>query len=119
MTLAYQISTVLSVLLFLYYGTACLFADAMKTDFERFGLSRLRLLTGALEVLGAIGLVVGQFAPVLIVASAAGLTALMALGVMTRVRVRDPWWEALPAAILMCVNGFIAWHALSIVMAAV
>ncbi len=115
MTLAYRISTILSVVLFLYYGTACLFADAMKADFERFGLSRLRLLTGALEVLGAIGLLVGHFAPVLAVASAAGLAVLMALGVMTRVRVRDPWWEALPAAILMLVNGFIAWHALGIV----
>ena len=114
MTLAYRFSTALSILLFLYYGTACLFADAMKADFERFGLRRLRLMTGALEVLGALGLLVGQVVPELVVASAGGLTLLMALGVMTRLRVRDPWWEALPAGLLMVVNAFIAWHALGL-----
>lgn len=72
-------------MLFPNYGTVCLFADAMKADFERFGLSRLRLPTLALEVLGAIGLVVGQFAPVLVVASAAGPTVLMAFGIVTAV----------------------------------
>ena len=56
MTLLYQAATAFSVVVFLFYGTACLFSDGMKADFERFGLSRVRLLIGVLEVLGAVGL---------------------------------------------------------------
>lgn len=114
MTLAYQIATALSVLVFLGYGGAVLFAKGMKEEFERFGLSQLRLLTGALEVLGALGLVVGQFYPPLVIVSAGGLSLLMALGTLTRLRVRDPLIETLPAVALMVMNTFIAWYAIGI-----
>lgn len=113
MTLAYQISTGVSVVLFLFYGLACLFAEAMKADFERWGLGRLRLLTGTLEVLGALGLVVGQFVPVLVIVSAGGLALMMALGLATRVRFGDAWWESVPAAVLLVVNAFIVWQAIA------
>ena len=59
MALAFQIATGLSVLLFLYYGVDCLFSDGMVVEFERYGLSRFRRLTGSVEVLGAVGLAVG------------------------------------------------------------
>ncbi len=112
MTLAYEVATALSVLVFLFYGVAVLFAKGMKAEFERFGLSRLRLLTGALEVLGALGLVAGQFIPQLVIPAAGGLTLLMALGTLTRIRVRDSLLETLPAVILMVVNAYLAWYAL-------
>ena len=70
MTLLYQAATAFSVVVFLFYGTACLFSDGMKADFERFGLSRVRLLIGVLEVLGAVGLVAGQFINGLAIVSA-------------------------------------------------
>jgi hypothetical protein len=38
----------------------------------------------------------------------------MLLGVITRVRLRDPWQETLPAGVLLVVNAFIAWHALGL-----
>jgi DoxX-like family len=114
MTLAYWISTALSVVVFLLYGLACLFADGMKAEFERFGLSRLRLLTGALEVLGALGLVAGQFLHQLVILSAGGLTLLMLLGVFTRVRLRDSLLQTLPAGLLMVMNAYITWHALGV-----
>lgn len=112
MTLAYQIATALSVLVFLVYGAAVLFAEGMKDEFERFGLSQLRLLTGVLELLGALGLVAGQFIPGLVVLSAGGLTLLMVLGTLTRIRVRDSLLETLPAVILGVVNAYIVWYAL-------
>lgn len=112
MTLVYQASTALSVIVFLFYGTSCLFADGMKAEFERFGLGKLRLLTGTLEVLGALGLVAGLFINALAIFSAAGLALLMVLGLITRIRLRDPVLEMLPAGVLMVVNGFIAWQAL-------
>lgn len=55
---AYHLANVISIGLFLFYGVLCLFADGMVDEFERYGLSRFRRLTGALEVLGATGLVI-------------------------------------------------------------
>ncbi len=110
MTLAYHVSTVLSICLFLWYGIACLVADGMTAEFSRFGLSRYRTLTGTLEVLGAIGLAVGYVQPMIGVLSAVGLALLMLLGVATRIRVRDSLLESAPATLLLFVNVFIAWY---------
>lgn len=49
----------MSSLLFLFYGIASGF-ESMRRDFERFGLGRLRTLVGTLDVLGALGPIVGQ-----------------------------------------------------------
>ena len=73
MTRAYYASILVSSTLFLFYGIACLSFEGMKRDFERFGLSRFRTLTGTLEVLGALGLIVGQFWPTLVPLRAGGL----------------------------------------------
>ena len=118
MTALYHISTILSLGLFLYYGFACLFANGMVEEFKRFGLSRFRRLTGSLELLGAIGLLVGYAIPVFALLSAAGLTVLMMLGVATRIRARDSALETAPAAILMLVNAFIGWYAWSTLLSA-
>jgi hypothetical protein len=77
----------------------------MKTEFQRYGLSEFRKLTGTLELLGGTGLLVGQYyySP-LITLSASGLALLMFLGVIVRIRTRDPLIEILPALILMVVN---------------
>jgi DoxX-like family len=102
------ILTILSGLLFLWYGSSSLFADGMVDDFARFGLSRYRRLTGGLELLGAIGLLASLVVRPLVVVSAGGLALLMLLGVITRVRVRDPWLSVAPALLLMLLNGWLA-----------
>ncbi len=107
MTLAVRVSFVLSVALFLYYGVSCLFMDAMVDEFARYNLRQYRRLVGLLEVLGALGLLAGVFIPVLTVPAAGGLALLMLLGVITRLRVRDPWFEAVPAALLLAINLFL------------
>lgn len=114
MTQFYLASILVSSTLFLFYGIACLAMDGMKRDFERFGLSRLRILTGTLEVLGAAGLIVGQFWPPLVPLSAGGLALMMLVGVTTRIRVLDSLAQTLPALVLTCVNLFIAWYALGL-----
>lgn len=113
MTRAYAAAVWFSATAFLFYGVACLALDGMKRDFERFGMSRLRVLTGTLEVLGAVGLIVGYWwwAP-LAGASAAGLAVMMAVGIATRLRVLDSLAQTLPALVLMVMNGFVAWIAL-------
>jgi len=103
----YYAATLGSAILFLGYGIVCLTANGMAAEFERFGLARYRMLTGALEVLGAVGLVVGLWIPPILVLSAGGLTLLMILGVATRIRVGDSVAEMLPAGILGLVNLFI------------
>ena len=113
MVLPYHVANAVSGALFLYYGLACLFANGMVDEFARYGLSRFRRATGALEVLGAVGLAAGYLFPLLSVLSAGGLAVLMALGLAVRVKVRDPVVEMLPAVFLLLVNSFIAIQALA------
>jgi uncharacterized membrane protein YphA (DoxX/SURF4 family) len=107
MALALTASVLVSAGLFLIYGALCLFSNGMEAEFERYGLSRFRRLTGALEVLGGAGLLVGLRVPIVLVLASGGLALLMLLGVITRIRVRDPLLETLPATVLMVMNGFI------------
>ncbi|MBO6577237.1 MAG: DoxX family protein [Rhodothermales bacterium] len=109
MEFAFHIAKALSVALFLFYGVSCLFAQGMKSEFERFGLARYRRLTGALELLGALGLLVGYAVPLLGFVAAVGLTLLMLLGVGVRIRVQDPFLEMVPAIVLLLVNAYLAW----------
>jgi hypothetical protein len=95
-------------LAFLGYGISCLATPALVAEFERFGLARFRVLTGWLEVAGGVGLLAGLPWPGLGAAAAAGLSALMALGVWARVRVGDPFLAMLPAICFLCVNAALA-----------
>ncbi|MDZ7632121.1 MAG: DoxX family protein [Gemmatimonadaceae bacterium] len=114
MTLVYLAANALSISVFLYFGASSLLADGMRADFERFGLSRLRLLTGALELVGALGLLVGLIFHTLAIVSAVGLALLMSMGVAVRIRQRDSVLQMLPAGCLIVVNLYIAWHALGL-----
>ena len=115
MIVLYQVCKVLSVAVFLYYGIAVIVSNAMVAEFERFGLLRLRKLTGLLELLGALGLILGYFVPHLTVAAAGGLTVLMAAGIVVRIRCRDSLVDALPATVMMLVNLYIVIYALGII----
>jgi hypothetical protein len=79
----------------------------MDAEFKRYGLTRFRRLVGALECLGALGLVAGHFSPPVLVLAAAGLTALMVLAVVTRVRIGDSLVQAMPAIVLLLLNAFV------------
>lgn len=113
MTRTYEAALLVSALVFLFYGVACLAFDGMRRDFARFGLSRLRVLTGTLEVLGALALILGLWWPPLVVLGAGGLALMMLLGVATRVRVLDSLGQTLPALALMLLNAWLAWVAWS------
>lgn len=92
---------------FLIYGALCLSSLSMHGEFERFGLENLRSLTGILEVLGGVGLLVGfKWAPALWVSSG-GLSLLMLAGLGARIRVGDGFLRCLPAAVFMILNLFI------------
>ena len=97
----------LSVISFLSYGALCLWTQHMAQEFERFGLARMRTLTGALELIGALGLIAGYFVPVVTAVAAGGLALLMLLGVGARLRVGDSIVSMLPALVLFAMNAFL------------
>ena len=107
MAYAYWAAVLVSAVLFLVYGLLCLFSDGMEEEFTRYGLSRFRRLTGALEVLGGAGLLVGLLVTEIMLLASGGLALLMVLGVIARIRVRDPLLEMLPAIVLLVMNVFI------------
>lgn len=103
----YQVAKVLSIVAFLFYGLSCLLSNGMVAEFERFGLSKFRRMTGALEVLGALGLLAGYLFPPLVPAASAGLALLMLLGIVTRFRIGDSLLATSPAILLLAVNLFV------------
>ena len=79
----------------------------MVDDFQRFGLERLRMLTGFLEVLGGAGLLVGlKWQPILVI-SAGGLALLMLIAFLVRLRMRDSLAASLPSLLFMLLNVLI------------
>ena len=79
----------------------------MKNEFKRFRLEKVGLITIILQLLGALGLLVGfLFNPVLIISSG-GLAALMLLGLFVRLKSRDGFLVSLPALLLCGVNSYI------------
>jgi uncharacterized membrane protein YphA (DoxX/SURF4 family) len=92
---------------FIVYGVSYFFTPHMKTEFKRFGLEKFGGLTAILEIVGAIGLLVGLvYTPILLISSG-GLALLMCLGVVTRIRVKDSVLVSLPAFLFMVLNGYI------------
>ena len=79
----------------------------MDAEFERYGLARFRRLIGALECLGALGLLVGYFNRPVLVLAAAGLTLTMVMAIATRIRIGDSLVRTLPAIVLLALNAFV------------
>ena len=79
----------------------------MKNEFKRYGLTQFRILTGSLEIIGGMGLLLGLLYLPLLIISAAGLSLLMLLGFGTRIYIKDPFWQSLPSFIFLLVNAYI------------
>ncbi|MFT4710109.1 MAG: hypothetical protein ACI9D0_000094 [Bacteroidia bacterium] len=105
--LIFEASRILSIAAFLFYGWICLASDHMVPEFERYGLAKFRRLTGALELLGALGLLVGYVFQPLVAISAGCIFLLMLLAIGTRIRIRDSLLQILPALILGVLNAHI------------
>ena len=107
MQTAFEIARALSAVAFLFYGVVCLSTSRMKVEFERYGLARYRHLVGALECLGALGLLVGYFNRPVLVVAAAGLALTMLMGIATRIRIGDSLVQTVPAIVLLIMNAFV------------
>ena len=93
---------------FLLFGASCFLLPRMKSEFERYGLPNKRRFVGGLQLLGGLGLLVGQLVtPVLTLIASAGLCILMLLGVRVRLQIKDPWYSILPALSYALLSGYL------------
>jgi uncharacterized membrane protein YphA (DoxX/SURF4 family) len=99
--------TLFSSVSFLIYGFSYFYSSQMKNEFKRFGLEKFGVLTAILEIVGAIGLLVGFVSTPIFLISSGGLALLMFLGLVARARVRDSLWVSLPAFLFMVLNAYI------------
>ncbi len=104
--------SILSGLAFIGYGLTCLCTNHMVKEFERYGLLKFRKLVGLLELLGGLGIIVGLEYSSIKFISSLGLTLLMFLGVLVRLKIKDSIFLILPAFILMIINLSIFLHEL-------
>jgi uncharacterized membrane protein YphA (DoxX/SURF4 family) len=102
---ALVVLALVSGLSFLFYGFRVVFQSASRGDFERFGVPAVRLLVGVMEVLGGTGVMLGLVVAPLGALAAGGLTLLMILGLIVRIRVHDAGRLMVPAALLGAVNA--------------
>jgi hypothetical protein len=104
-----RIATFISGISFLIYGISCLTTLHMKNEFIRFRLSKWRITTGILQLLGAIGLLTGfWYSPFLSAISAFGLFLLMVLGFTVRIRIKDTLLASSPALFYAFLNLYLS-----------
>lgn len=92
---------------FTFYGAETLFKTPPRGEYERYGMPRLRVFVGSLQLAGAAGLIVGLVFPVLGGLAAGGLMLMMLLGLGVRYRIHDAPRLMVPAATLATLNATI------------
>lgn len=102
----------ISGLTFIFYGLLCLTTSHMINEFERYKLLRFRNLVGFLELLGGTGLLIGLRYSFIKMVASLGLSILMLLGVIVRVKIKDSFILIIPAFILMILNLYIFYQAM-------
>ncbi len=107
---------VISSLSFIGYGIAYFKSPQMKSEFNHFGLAKAGTLTAVLELMGAVGLLVGIKFPLILLISSGGLALLMFLGVVIRIKIKDSFWTTLPALFFMILNAYIFFMSLPLHM---
>lgn len=106
------ICVLISSVSFFAYALSYFMAPHMKNEFKRFGLEKLGLMTIVLEIVGALGLLVGLKFNSLLMISSLGLALLMFAGLIVRIKLKDSLWISLPAFFFMALNAYIFWESL-------
>jgi|AntRauTorckE6833_2_1112554.scaffolds.fasta_scaffold31587_2 hypothetical protein len=99
----------LNALFFFFYGLQCLISQTMVSEFRRFGLpDSQRVLTGVLQLLGSVGLVVGLYLPLLGALASGGLALMMLVAFGTRIKVGDGFLQSAPSLIFLVINAWLS-----------
>lgn len=93
-----------SAISFVFFGFSCLYAPFLKLEFKRYGLVNYRRLTGYLQLLGALALLLGLFFKPLAIVGSLGLSILMFMGLAIRIKIKDSVRKSLPAAFYAVLN---------------
>jgi len=103
-----QIAILFTSISFISYGSSCLFSQTMKREFERYQLKDLRILTGLLQILASLVLLLGLMNPIFAIGGAVFLSIMMFVALWVRIRIRDPWFLMLPALFYFALNFYIS-----------
>ena len=87
----------------------------MKKEFKRFGLEKIGLITVLLEIIGALGLLIGLKFYFFLMISSLGLALLMLAGLIVRIKLKDSIWISLPAFFYMMLNTYIFWLSMNVI----
>tara|TARA_R110002072_G_scaffold159819_5_gene310867 strand:+ start:456 stop:806 length:351 start_codon:yes stop_codon:yes gene_type:complete len=98
-----------SSLAFIIFGVNCFYSKFIILEFERYGLPTFRKLTGVLQIIGAIGSIIGlYFYPILLLLASLGLFILMTAGFVVRIKIKDNFFKSSPSFTFAAINLFIA-----------
>ena len=89
---------------FLFYGILSFTSHKMKNEFKRWGISRFRIIVGISQLAGSIGLILGFLYPLFTLLAAIGLSILMLLGFILRLKLREGVLKSSPAFIYFIIN---------------
>lgn len=103
---------IFSAVSFLFFGIGCLRSSYLIAEFERYGVPQYRTLTGLLQFLGGLGILLGFFWNPLQIFSCFGLALLMLFGVGIRIKIKDSFIQSFPAAFYSLLNSYLFWSLL-------
>ncbi len=92
---------------FLGYGMSCVFTTHMVAEFERYQLARFRVMTGVLQLLGAIGLLIGLCIPLIGLFASGGLALQMLLAFGVRIKIKDSIFLTAPSLMFMGISALL------------
>ncbi len=107
MNTLYILLVLISGVSFIIYGSLLFVSSKMQNEFKRFGLEKFTKLTGVLELLGGIGLLVGLKVSFIMLISSGGLALLMLLGFGVRLKIKDSFALTLPSLFFMVLNLYL------------
>lgn len=108
----FQWAQVICGVSFFVYGYRCVFTDKMLSEFDRYGMPQFRVLTGSLQLLAVLGIVVGNFFPILTFLAASGLSLQMLFALVVRIRIGDNLLRCIPATFYMLLCSWIAYRSI-------
>jgi hypothetical protein len=104
----FQIIIALNALFFLFYGLQSLNSKMMIEEFRRFGMSDFqRKQTGILQLLASAGLIGGFLFPYTGLLASAGLSVMMLVAFIVRLKIKDSLLQSLPSFLFMLINTWI------------
>lgn len=107
MNTLYIILVLFSGVSFIIYGCLFFLSPQMRNEFKRFGLEKFATLTGTLELLGGVGMLVGLKFNFILIISSGGLALLMLLGFGVRLKIKDGFWLSMPSLFFMLLNLYV------------